>query len=153
MQELCMPMYKIACFSVLVTCLSVLNWHYNLPEAKQIAKSEHRYILLSFSGSDWCGPCIRMRHEIFESEAFRQLADSALVLVNADFPRMKKNQLPAKQQGINNEMADRYNPQGRFPLTLILDADGKVLKEWEGFVNEPPAQFTSQVKGIMDANR
>jgi thioredoxin-related protein len=153
MQVLCIPMYKITCFSVLFTCLSVLNWHYNLPEAIQIAKKEHRYILLNFSGSDWCGPCIRMRNEIFESEAFRQLADSALVLVNADFPRMKKNQLPAKQQGINNEIADRYNPQGRFPLTLILDADGKVLKEWEGFVNEPPAQFTSQVKGIMDANR
>lgn len=146
-------MYKIACFSVLLTCFSFLDWHYNMPEAEQIAQKEHRYILLNFSGSDWCGPCIRMHKEIFESEAFRQLADSSLVLVNADFPRMKKNQLPAKQQAINNAMADQYNPRGRFPLTLLLDAEGKVLKEWEGFVNEPPAQFAGQIRDMMSMNR
>lgn len=146
-------MYKIACFFVLMTCLSVPDWHYNLQEAKQIAKKEHRYILLSFSGSDWCGPCIRMRKEIFETEAFRQLADSALVLVNADFPRMKKNQLSAQQQQLNNAMADQYNPQGQFPLTLLLDADGKVLKEWEGFVDVRPGQFTGQIRDVIATNR
>jgi thioredoxin-related protein len=146
-------MYKIACFSILMTCLSVQDWHYSMQEAKQIAKKEHRYILLSFSGSDWCGPCIRMDKEIFESGAFRQLADSALVLVNADFPRMKKNQLPAQQQQLNNQMADQYDPQGKFPLTILLDADGKELREWEGFVNVKPEQFSGLISSIINERK
>src|SRR5579862_4848231 len=78
---------------------SATSWHNDLKEAEQIAKKEHRHILLNFSGSDWCGPCIRLRQEVFDSESFKKLADSSLVLVNADFPRMKKNRLPQKQIG------------------------------------------------------
>src|SRR5271169_4520544 len=103
-------------------------WHYDLEEAKQIAQKEHRHILLNFSGSDWCGPCIRMHQEIFENQVFLQTADSLLVLVNADFPRMKKNQLSEKQQQINNALADRYNAQGKFPFTVLMNADGKVMQ-------------------------
>ena len=103
-------------------------WHYNLEEAKQIAKTKNKHILLTFSGSDWCGPCIRMHKEIFESPVFVQMADTQLVLVQADFPRMKKNKLSAAQQDLNNAAADRYNSQGKFPYTLLLDANGKVLR-------------------------
>jgi thioredoxin-related protein len=127
------------------------QWHYNLEEAKQIAKKEHRHILLNFSGSDWCGPCIRMHDEIFESKAFEELADSQLVLVNADFPRNKKNQLSKRQQQINNAMADLYNSQGKFPFTLLLDSNGKVLKQWDGVPNESPDAFAMELRNsIMD---
>lgn len=128
-------------------------WHNNLEEAKQIARKEHRHILLNFSGSDWCGPCIRMHKEIIESDSFTKLADAALVLVNADFPRSKKNQLPARQQELNNAMADQYNPKGDFPLTLLLNADGKVLKSWVGFPDMKAEAFTAQVKELIDADR
>ena len=50
-------------------------------------------------------------------------------------------------------MADQYNPQGQFPLTLLLDADGKVLKEWEGFVDVRPGQFTGQIRDVIATNR
>ncbi len=93
------------------------DWHYNLTEAKEIARKDHKFILLTFSGSDWCGPCIRMHKEIFSSDDFIKLAASRLVLVNADFPRLKKNQLSSKQQDINNTMADQYNTKGLFPYT------------------------------------
>jgi uncharacterized protein YyaL (SSP411 family) len=124
-----------------------------MDEAKQIARKEHRHILLSFSGSDWCGPCIRMHKEILESEVFFKLADTALVMVNADFPRNRKNQLPAKQQELNNAMADQYNPKGDFPLTLLLNADGKVLKSWNGLPNEKADAFAAEVKTIIDEDR
>src|SRR5690348_15017450 len=78
-------------------------WHLNIREAREIAQKEHRYILLNFSGSDWCGPCIMLRKEIFEDPVFAGFADSALVLVNADFPRMKKNQLSKEQQRLNDQ--------------------------------------------------
>lgn len=133
--------------------IAASNWHYNVDEAKQIALKEHKHILLTFSGSDWCGPCIRMHKEIFESQVFRQMADEELVLVQADFPRMKKNQLPAAQQKLNNAAADRYNPQGKFPYTLLLDANGKILRVWDGFPNATPEEFTIDVRNGIYTDR
>ena len=122
------------------------GWHYNLEEARQLARDQHKDILLNFSGSDWCGPCIELRKQILDNPDFLQMADSDLVLVNADFPRSHKNQLSKEQQALNDAMADKYNPQGKFPYTLLLNADGKVLKTWEGFPNEKPADFAAEVR-------
>ncbi len=133
--------------------LAVTGWHYNLDEARQLAKDQHKHILLNFSGSDWCGPCIQLRKQILDNPGFLQMADTTLVLVNADFPRSKKNQPSAQQQAQNNAMADKYNSQGKFPYTLLLDADGKVLKTWEGFPNEKPADFVLEVRNAIFSNR
>jgi thioredoxin-related protein len=128
-------------------------WHHDLSEARQIAVSEHRHILLNFSGSDWCGPCIRMRKEVFESEVFMNMADSQLVMVNADFPRMKKNQLPASQQALNDAMADQYNAKGKFPFTVLLDAHGKLLREWDGYSGLAPGAFRDEVQQAIAADK
>jgi len=102
--------------------------------------------LVNFSGSDWCGPCIRERKEILETSAFEDFASSHLVLVRADFPRQKKNQ-PAKEQvKLNEALADKYNAGGKFPYTLLVDETGKVLKAWDGFPNETPGQFVSDIQ-------
>ena len=129
------------------------EWHNSLDQAENIARKEHKYILLNFSGSDWCGPCIRMRKEIFGSEVFKQMADTELVLVNADFPRNKKNQPSAEQQKLNDLMADKYNSQGKFPYTVLLTADGKLLKSWEGMPNESADEFTVEVRNGIYSNR
>lgn len=132
---------------------SIVAWHYNLDDAKQLAKKEHKHILLNFSGSDWCGPCIRLRTEIFESEVFKKMADTELILVNADFPRKKKNQLSAPQQKLNDAMADRYNAQGKFPYTLLLDTDGRILKTWDGLPNITAEDFTTEVRNGIYPDR
>jgi hypothetical protein len=49
-------------------------------------------------------------------------------------------------------LADQYNPQGKFPLTLLLNADGKVLKLWDGYPALKPEDFSSQIKAIIDAD-
>ena len=141
------------CFLLLATWSLPAQWHVNMQEAKQIAQKEHRHILLNFSGSDWCGPCIMLRKEILDDPGFLAFADTTLVLVNADFPRMKKNQLSKEQQQLNDHLADEYNSQGKFPLTLLLNADGKVLKQWEGNPSIKPAEFSEQVKAIVDADQ
>jgi thioredoxin-related protein len=128
------------------------DWHYNLAEARLIAQTEHKYILLNFSGSDWCGPCIRLKKEFFESDLFKKMADTQLVLVNADFPRNKKNQPTPEQQKINDETADKYNPLGKFPFTLLLNEKGEVLGSWEGLPNESPEIFVEDIRnGIYRA--
>jgi thioredoxin-related protein len=144
---------KVFPFLFLFGYLSFTGWYSNLGEARQIARKEHKYILLNFSGSDWCGPCIRMHQEIFDDGYFKDFADSSLVLVNADFPRMKKNQLSGKQQELNNAMADQYNTQGKFPYTVLLNADGKVFKSWEGLPSEKPDAFVMEIKTVINANR
>jgi thioredoxin-related protein len=129
------------------------KWLLNFDEAKKVATEKHQLILLNFSGSDWCGPCMRLRKEIFESKEFISFADSNLVLINADFPRNSKDQLSKEQQKLNDALADKYNPDGKFPLTLLLNADGKMLKEWDGLPNVKPVEFVQQVKSVCDANK
>ena len=127
------------------------GWQLDFETAKQTAKNEHKYILLNFSGSDWCGPCIRMKQEIFDADAFEQFAKEHLVLVNADFPRTKKHALTNEQQKKNDQLADQYNPQGVFPLTSLLTADGKVIKTWEGLPQVSADEFIKQLQSLINA--
>lgn len=120
-------------------------WMENFTEAQQQAKATHKQILINFSGSDWCGPCIRLRKEILESESFEQYAAKRLILVRADFPRQKKNQLTKEQIKLNEALAEVYNKDGKFPYTLLVDEDGKVLKTWDGFPNESPEAFVAEL--------
>ena len=129
------------------------GWETDFNKAKQSAQSEHKLILLNFSGSDWCGPCIRMHSEIFEDNSFAQYAGGHLVLVNADFPRLKKHQLSKDQQAKNDQLADKYDKDGIFPLTVLLSSDGKVLEEWKGFPPVSSEEFTEQVKAVVDASK
>lgn len=109
------------------------GWGLNIEQAKTEAKAEHKLILLYFSGSDWCGPCIKLKKDIYESEEFGSFATEHLVLVKADFPRQKKNQLDKKQTQHNEALAEKYNTKGKFPYTVLLNPEGKVLKEWDGY--------------------
>ncbi|HWJ28116.1 MAG TPA: hypothetical protein VNS32_16345, partial [Flavisolibacter sp.] len=105
----------------------------------------------NFSGSDWCIPCIRLHKEIFESSTFTAYAADHLVLVNADFPRLKKNQLPKDQSARNDAMADQYNAKGTFPLTLLMTPDGKIVKQWQGMPDESPEKFVEEIQSIANA--
>ena len=120
-------------------------WQHDFEKAKQIARDEHKLILLNFSGSDWCGPCIRLHKEIFDSEPFLQYAESNLVLLNADFPRMKKNQLPKELQKQNDELAEKYNSKGIFPYTILLSEEGKIINTWEGYPDGTPQDFVQKI--------
>jgi thioredoxin-related protein len=124
-------------------------WLTDMDKAESMAQESHKLIVLSFSGSDWCIPCIRLHQQIFESESFKKYAEDNLILVNADFPRLKKNRLSKEQTRQNEALAEKYNPHGSFPLTLLLDANGKVLKQWDGMPNETPEQFTSEISAFI----
>ena len=144
-------MKKLSIAVICCMCLSFMQWQSDFETAQKIAKEKHELILLNFSGSDWCGPCMRLRREILDNAAFTKMADTSLVLVNADFPRNKKNQLDAATQKQNDALADKYNPDGKFPYTLLLDADGKILKTWDGLPSQSAEEFADDVAGICSA--
>ena len=130
-----------------------VSWLGDFNAAKTEAAQTHKLILINFSGSDWCGPCIRLRKEILESATFDAYAADHLVLVRADFPRQKKNQLSKEQVKLNEALADKYNSEGKFPYTLLVDENGKVLFDWDGFPDESPEQFVSQIDRIASEKK
>ena len=129
------------------------RWEPDFENAKKIAKEKHELILLNFSGSDWCGPCIMLSKEYIDSDTFQNMAKENLVLVNADFPRKKKNQLTDDQVKRNEALAEKYNKEGHFPLTLLLDADGKVIKKYVGKPDITAEQWTAEIKAVCAAHK
>lgn len=86
---------------ILVSIFSLLvssdTWLHDIEQAKTEAKQSNKHILLLFSGSDWCIPCMKIKEQVFADSIFRSFSDKQVILVNADFPRLKKNALSKKQ--------------------------------------------------------
>ena len=116
------------------------SWATGFDEAKKEASAKNCNILLVFSGSDWCAPCIKLDQNIWQSEVFKNYAKEHYALYKADFPKSKKNQLPEALQKENGALAEKYNKNGLFPLVVMLDKDGKVLGS-TGFKNLTPKAY------------
>ena len=103
------------------------DWQTNFEVAKTMAKDKHIPIILVFQGSDWCAPCIKLDREIWATSIFKNYASENYVMLQADFPRKKKNALSKEQTQANALLAEKYNQRGIFPLVVLLDSDGKEL--------------------------
>lgn len=118
----------------------------NAEKAFQLAKESQKPILLVFSGSDWCAPCIRFQKNVLSQESFIHYASDHFIILKADFPQRKK--LPAMLKEQNEQLAERYNPNGQFPHIILLNPDQKILKTLhfntqnaEGFILELSPYF------------
>lgn len=140
---------KLSLVVVLSLIVGSSEWFTDFEAAREIAGKENKFLLLNFSGSDWCAPCIKMKSEVFESQTFLSLAEEHLILVRADFPRTKKNQLSKDQAKRNETLAEHYNPSGKFPLTLLINANGKIIKEWDGYVFGSQGKFMNELNKLI----
>ena len=102
------------------------NWEVSFEKSQQKALKENKKVLLVFSGSDWCIPCIRLEDKVWNSAPFKTYAEKQLLLYRADFPKRKKNQLPKELNKINQGLASRYNPKGYFPWVVVFSPQGEV---------------------------
>lgn len=105
------------------------DWNKDFSKTKEIALKEGKPIVLVFQGSDWCAPCIKLDREVWSTEVFKTYAKGHYVMLQADFPRRKKNTLPEAQSEANAKLAETYNKNGVFPFVVVLDSKGKVLGE------------------------
>jgi thioredoxin-related protein len=112
----------------------------------ETAKAENKNVLLYFSGSDWCAPCVKFKKFIVNTPEFQAFATENLVIYNADFPRLSKNKLAKEVEKENETLADKYNSKGVFPLILLLDTEGNVIKKWEEFPKETVEEFIGKLK-------
>jgi thioredoxin-related protein len=122
-----------------------LAWQTDYAAAQSAATQQNKYILLDFTGSDWCPYCIKMDKEVFAKPAFSTFADQKLILVKLDFPR-KANQ-SAAEKSQNEELAKKYSIEG-FPTYVLLDPSGKEVRRQVGYLEGGPQAFISwaQVK-------
>ncbi|MDP2162047.1 MAG: thioredoxin family protein [Flavobacterium sp.] len=125
--------------------LQAQNWQTNFEEAKSIAAKENKNIVLVFSGSDWCAPCMKLEKNIWMSDEFKVEANKSWVTYKADFPKKKANQLTPELTEQNKKIAEKYNKGGSFPLVVLLDKNGKVLG-MTGFKNVSPAEYIAMIK-------
>ncbi|WP_108804468.1 thioredoxin family protein [Aquimarina sp. Aq107] len=103
------------------------DWKYDFDEAIKLAKEKDQNIVLLFTGSDWCPPCIKLERKVFSDPEFRKFADKKFVWLKADFPKRKKNRLPEEQSKKNYELAERFNKKMVFPVMLVINKEGTVL--------------------------
>ena len=98
-------------------------WMTDFEAAKKKAAEEDKALLVDFTGSDWCGWCIRLDKEVFQHDEFKNGVDDTLVLVELDFPRDKSGQSKEVQEQ-NQALQEKYGVSG-FPTILLTDAEGK----------------------------
>ncbi len=134
----------IATLLLIVTTASAQQWETDFETAKKKATDEKRNILLVFSGSDWCAPCMKLEKNIWESRDFIEDSKQHFVLLRADFPKRKSNAISKEQQEKNNHLAEKYNKQGLFPLVEVLDKNGNVLGT-TGYKDIPPKEYIAML--------
>lgn len=116
------------------------NWGNNLEQAKKEATEQNKKILLVFSGSDWCGPCIKLDKIVWQSDVFKKESEKNWILLKADFPKKKADLLSPELTENNKKLAEKYNKEGNFPLVVLLDNNGKVIS-MTGFKNVTAEEY------------
>ena len=134
-------------FSSCKASLFAQEWRTDWDTAKVEAEKANKKLILVFSGSDWCIPCIKLEKEIWENSSFIQYAEQHYVLFRADFPKRKKNKLPETIQQLNDRLASEYNPKGYFPLVVVLDTQGKV-KGQLGYEKLTPEAYIALIEQL-----
>ncbi|MCE2826230.1 MAG: thioredoxin family protein [Verrucomicrobium sp.] len=145
------PPLRALCLALIAGALPVLagsDWQTDFAAAKTAAKKDNKAILLDFTGSDWCGWCIKMKKDSLDQKAFLEFADKKLVLVEVDFPNKKKQSDAVKQQ--NEDLQKRYNVEG-YPTFVLVDGDGKELGRHVGYLKGGPSAFVQKIEGWTKA--
>lgn len=119
-------------------------WKTSFTQAMAEASQQNKQVLLNFSGSDWCAPCMKMDREVLSGKQFAEFASKNLILVKLDFPRQKK--LSPDEKAQNEQLAKKYAIEG-FPTYVLVDASGKEIRRQEGYLEGGPTQFLKWARG------
>lgn len=96
------------------------GWLVKIDEAYAESQKTGKPIMANFTGSDWCGWCIKLTRDVFSKDEFKKWAEDNVVLLELDFPRRK--QLPADLQQQNNSLRESFKVTG-YPTVWVFDLD------------------------------
>jgi len=137
-------MVSFAAFSFSMGAESI--WMHDFEAAKVKAVKEGKPIFINFTGTDWCGWCIKLEKEVFSKKAFQDYAKENLVLVEVDFPKKKEQSAELKAQ--NKKLDKEYGVEG-YPTLYLLDAAGKKLTEDIGYREGGPEAYVEHLKSLI----
>jgi len=120
------------------------TWLTNFETAQARARSEKKLLLIEFTGSDWCPPCIILGRQVFSQPEFKDYAAQYLVLLEVDFPRTKE--LSAEQRAANEKLAEQFGIDG-LPTIILLDPSGRKVGEL-GYMPGGPKPFIAAVEEL-----
>jgi len=120
------------------------GWLTDLKQAQEQAKNDKKLLLVDFTGSDWCGWCIKLDREVFSKPEFKEYADKNLVLLEVDFPRGREQSPTERAQ--NEQLLMKYEVEG-FPTLIVLDSEGKPLGML-GYMPGGPSAFIAELEKI-----
>ena len=121
------------------------DWLHDYNKAQEEAKANHKLLFLNFTGSDWCGWCIKLDKDVFSQPKFKDYAHDNLVLVELDFPR-KKDQ-PTEERKQNMQLAQQYEVLG-FPTIVVLNSNGQKVWQFDGYFPGGPEAFIAQLQKL-----
>ena len=121
------------------------GWLTDIDAAKKSASESKKDLLIDFTGSDWCGWCIKLNDEVFKHDAFKTGVKDSFVLVEIDFPR-EKGKLPEDVRKRNTELGEKYAVQG-YPTILLCDAEGKPYAA-TGYEEGGPEKYVSHLNEL-----
>lgn len=130
--------------STQATAQTESNWLTKLDQAQARARSEQKILLIDFTGSDWCPPCLMLHRQVFSQAEFLDYAAKHLVLLEVDFPRTKE-QSP-EQKEANEKLAEHFGIVG-FPTIILLDGSGKKIGEL-GYMRGGPSAFIREIEKL-----
>jgi protein disulfide-isomerase len=123
------------------------DWETDFDKAATNALTSQRYMLLDFSGSDWCGWCIKLDKEVFSKADFKKYAKENLICVLVDFPQQKPQKKRLKAQ--NEALAKKYEVKG-YPTVIILSPDGDLVGR-TGYQEGGPTKYVESIKDMIAA--
>ena len=134
-------------FLATVTAQAKVTWLTDLDAAKAQGVKENKPVLVDFTGSDWCPPCIQLHKVVFESAEFAAVA-SKYVLVELDYPR-KTPQAP-ELKAKNAELSKKFGISG-FPTVLLIDAkSGEVFGKTVGFGGQTAKEYLEKLASFKN---
>lgn len=122
------------------------DWETDFDKASSNAVKNGHYMLLDFTGSDWCGWCMKLDKEVFTQKDFNNFAKTNLICVQLDFPRQKK--LNKKQKEQNDKLAAKYGIRG-YPTVLILSPEGELVAT-TGYQEGGAKKYVESLKGMIE---
>jgi thioredoxin-related protein len=141
--RLVFPAALIAAFALVGSVRAESNWETDLKKAQEQAKATNKLVFLDFTGSDWCGYCIRLNRDILSQPQFKDYANKNLVLVEIDFPRRKEQSVDLRKQ--NQELAEQYRIEG-FPTIIVLSGSGRKVWRYDGYFPGGPDAFIAELE-------
>ena len=127
-----------------ITASAESSWVTDYKKAQEDAKAGKKLMLLEFTGSDWCGWCMKLDKEVFSTPEFQNYASKNLILVKLDFPRRRPQTEALKKQ--NEQLAQKYGIQG-FPTIIVLNGQGEKVGEL-GYMEGGPSPFLAKLETL-----